>query len=145
MRLFSDAVKDAAYSGMTYEQQAEAMKAAKVRVMRPIPSRSLIKFGMQGGRLGMLRGVMTDSTMPIALQSIAEGVLLLITRQDTELDPSDPIQVQMVNALIEADGLHPGDLELLEAAAMVEVPLLSTLEGAPRGQRLLPGDIARYK
>ena len=101
-----------------------------VQVRQPLNSRQLLRWGGAGGRLAKLEDAAADRELPREVRSIARAAVLVVSREDTQLELDDPSHEALVDGLVAAGVLSADDKSELVAMATVEQPR-GALAGEP--------------
>lgn len=88
-----------------------------VQVRQPLNSRQLLRWGGAGGRLAKLEDAAADRELPQVVRSIARAAVLVVSREDTQLELADPNHEALVDALVHAAVLTADDKAELIAMA----------------------------
>ncbi len=101
-----------------------------VETLVPLDSRKLLRWGGAGGRLAKLEDAAANAELPVQVRSVARAAVLVVSREDTQLELADPNHEALVDGLVAAGVLSADDKSELVAMATVEQPR-GALAGEP--------------
>lgn len=91
---------------------------ADIQILVPLDSRKLLRWGGAGGRLAKLEDAASNQELPAAVRAVARAAVLVVSREDTQLELADPNHEALVDALVQATVLTADDkAELLAMAS----------------------------
>ena len=111
------------YAGMTDAEVLADLKRVYRTVIRPLSHPALTRALAQNGRLAKLKRAAeqwSDETKDLQT-SIAMVASAFIHRDQSSLDPSNPSDVALVNALVQVGVLSAADKQALVDAATVQI------------------------
>lgn len=126
------------YAGMSDEQAAAALNTRNRAKTCPIPSQELLAWAGANNRRRKLLLAAADTSLPADLRNICEVALLMLQRDQVELDTNKSDRTAMLNALVAGGVLTTADRDALFALATKQVSRLDEL-GLPE---VHAGDVA---
>ncbi len=109
-----------------------------VDTLVPLDSRKLLRWGGAGGRLARLEDAAANAELPVEVRAVARAAVLVVSREDTQLELADPNHEALVDALVASGVLTVEDKAQMIAMATKPAP---RYEAAGLNRPLL-GDIA---
>lgn len=103
---------------------------ASIQTLVPLDSRKLLRWGGAGGRLAKLEDAASNAELPVEVRSVARAAVLVVSREDTQLELADPNHEALVDALVLAGVLTADDKAELMAMASQTI-VRAALAGEP--------------
>lgn len=105
----------------TNQEKADAINLKDKTAIRSLTSAEVLAWSAEGGRYTKFKNAITNPAFSDNVKSIAEVCLLLVQRDNTELDLNLPARIAIIDAAVASSLLTVDDRIDLYAAATYDV------------------------